>query len=316
MYFSGRIQPLHNTLEKKQSRFKSISKLVLKIGLSALAMYLVFTKIELSTVWDLIRKANWLWLFVAFILFNISKVFSAFRLLALIRNLGIHIDHWYNLKLCYVGMFYNLFLPGSVGGDGYKVVHLKRRFEAKTKHLVAAVLIDRISGAAILLFLALAFALPLPTFFIELPAWTYPLAILALITCLPALALVMWMLFRTFWKSFYAVTGWSFGVQLVQVLCAWAILLAFGVDSHFMIYFVLFLVSSLASMLPISFGGVGLRELVFLYASQYFPIEETPAIALGLMYFMVIAASSFIGIFVKLPEVGGDDKKTQLTTAT
>jgi len=290
-------------LDKKDSALKSGAKLVVKIGLSALAIYLVFTKIEIRTVWDLIRTANWLWLLLAFLLYNLSKVLSAFRLLALIRNLGIDIDHWYNLKLCYVGMFYNLFLPGGVGGDAYKVVHLKRRFDVKAKHMVAAVLVDRISGAAILVFLGLGFAVAIPAFFDPFPAWTYPLAILALIACLPALALLIWLVFRIFWKSFYVVTGWSFGVQFVQVVCAWVILLAFEVDSQFMIYSVLFLLSSLASMLPISFGGVGLRELVFLYASQYFAIDETAAIALGLMYFLVIAASSFIGIFVKLPGV-------------
>ncbi len=296
------------TLEKKPNKLKSFVKLSLKIGLSALAMYLVFTKIELATVWNLIRQSNVLWLLAAFVLFNISKVLSAFRLKSLLDAMEVRIDYVYHLKLCYVGMFYNLFLPGSVGGDGYKVIHLKRRFPVKTKHLVASVLIDRISGAAILLFLALAFALPVPAFFTEFPEWVYPLSIAALVVCIPALMLVIYLLFRTFWAALYPVIGWSFGVQLVQVLCAYTILLAFGVDSHFVIYFVLFLLSSLASMLPISFGGVGLRELVFLYASQYFAIDETAAIALGLMYFLVIAASSFIGIFVKLPGVGDEER--------
>jgi uncharacterized membrane protein YbhN (UPF0104 family) len=288
-------------LEKQPSALKRYLKLFVKIGLSALAMYLVFTKIELKTVWALIRSSHLGWLVVAFVLFNISKVLSAFRLLALLRALGIYIDHVYNLKICYVGMFYNLFLPGSIGGDGYKVVHLKRRFDVKTKHLVASVLIDRISGGAILVFLAILFALPIAVFFIDAPSWVIPVLVLAVIASLPALALVIWLFFKTFYKALWPVIGWSFGVQLVQVLVAYAILLSFGVDENFMIYFVLFLVSSLASMLPISFGGVGLRELVFLYASQYFPIDETAAIALGLMYFIVIAASSFIGIFLKLP---------------
>jgi hypothetical protein len=87
------------------------------------------------------------------------------------------------------------------------------------------------------------------------------------------------------------------------LICPYFIWLAYGVDDHFGVYFVLFLVSSIAAMLPISFGGVGLRELVFLYASALFPIEETAAVALGLAFFLITAGSSFIGVFLRLPDL-------------
>lgn len=296
-------------MNSTSKRTKAILKFCLKLGLSALAMYIVFRKVEFKEVWALVRVSNVGWLVVALLLFNLSKVFSAFRLLALLKPLGIHLDTGYNLKLCYVGMFYNLFLPGSIGGDGYKVVHLNRRFAAGVKLLVASVLLDRVSGGAVLLGMALGFSLWVTAQFDFLPGYTNILLLLGTVLSLPALMLTIRYLFPTFWPARYPVMWWSIAVQSVQVVCAYAILLAFGVDTHFMLYFVLFLVSSLASMLPISLGGVGLRELVFLYASQYLPIEETPAISLGLMYFVVIALSSFVGIFLKLPE--GDETAVQ-----
>ncbi len=283
-------------------RKKALLKFFLKLGLSALAMYIVFRKVEFTEVWALVRQSNVWWLVLAFLLFNLSKLFSAYRLLALLGAIGIDLDHAHNLRLCYVGMFYNLFLPGSIGGDGYKVVHLNRRFDAGVKLLVASVLLDRVSGGAILLAMALAFALPITAQFEVLPSYTDALLWLGLVVSLPALWILMRYVFQSFWEARVPVTLWSIAVQSVQVVCAFAILRAFGVEAHYMIYFVLFLASSLASMLPISLGGVGLRELVFLYASQYLPIDETSAISLGLMYFAIIALSSFVGVFIKLHE--------------
>lgn len=50
------------------------------------------------------------------------------------------------MKLYWLGMFYNLFLPGSISGDAYKIVILKRRYNAPYKKTSAAVLLDRFNG--------------------------------------------------------------------------------------------------------------------------------------------------------------------------
>lgn len=290
-----------DTAKEKKPKIHPYLKLTIKLGLSALAMWIVFRKVEFGEVWGLVRESNPLWLLLALILFNVSKWLSAYRLQALLRAISIDLDMNYQLRLTYVGMFYNLFLPGSVGGDGYKVVHLNKRFPASLKLLVASMLLDRASGGAILLAMAFGFAVFVIPYFDFFPSYSLALLIVLTVLCIPALLVGIRFVFPSFWSARYAILLWSIGVQAVQVLCAYAILLAFGVTELFMIYFVLFLVSSLASMLPISFGGVGLRELVFLYASQYLPIDETPAVSLGLMYFVVIAISSFAGVFVKLP---------------
>jgi len=267
-----------------------------------LAMWVVFRKVELAEVWELVRYSNLALLFVALILFNVSKWLSAHRLKAILKAIDIDLGIRFHLKLCYVGMFYNLFLPGSVGGDGYKVVYLNKRFSAKLKLLLASMLYDRASGGAILLSMAFAFGIFAIPYFDFFPDYSHYLTVLFSVLCIPALFLGTRFVFPSFWSARYPVFLWSIGVQGVQVLCAYAILLAFGVSDLFMLYFVLFLASSLASMLPVSFGGVGLRELVFVYAAQYLPIDETPAVSLGMMYFVVIALSSFAGIFIKLPE--------------
>jgi uncharacterized membrane protein YbhN (UPF0104 family) len=280
---------------------KSALKFLVKIALSALAIYLVFSKIELEEVWSLVKKSNPAYLLMAFLAFNFSKLISARRLWVLFHAIAVNITNEYNLRLYYIGMFYNLFLPGGIGGDGYKIFHLNKKSSASKRDLFSAVLLDRISGAALLAFLALAIASFQPVI-TELfpPFWTY-LIYLGAVAALPAL----WFLIRLAFAKFRSVTflaiHYSLWVQLAQLVCAWFILSAYGVEGNFSIYFVLFLVSSIAAMLPISFGGVGLRELVFLYASHELPIDETAAVALGLVFFLITALSSFIGVFLRLP---------------
>src|SRR5260370_40827739 len=77
---------------------------------------------------------------------KLSKLFSALRLNIYFRSIHIHLPEWANIKLYWLGMFYNLFLPGSISGDAYKVILLKRKFNTSYKKTSAAVLMDRFSG--------------------------------------------------------------------------------------------------------------------------------------------------------------------------
>jgi hypothetical protein len=43
-------------------------------------------------------------------------------------------------------MFYNLFLPVSISGDAYKVILLKKIYDAPYKKTTSAGLLDRFSG--------------------------------------------------------------------------------------------------------------------------------------------------------------------------
>ncbi len=294
-------------MEKQKT--KSAFKLLFKVALSALAIWLVFSKISLGEIWGLVSKANPVYLLLAFVAFNVSKFHSASRLLRLFAAINVPLAAMQNYALYYVGMFYNLFLPGGIGGDGYKVYWLHKQYGTSTKKLLSAVLLDRVAGAAILVCMALALALMAHELFLELPAYLWWLTLAGAVLSIPALAVLVKFAFPSFWSESVSLITWSVRVQLMQVVCAWLILRAIGVHDHQVLYFSLFLVSSLAAMLPVSFGGVGLRELMFLYAAQYLPIDGTAAVTLGLIFFLITAVSSFAGVFMKLPkkEAGQED---------
>ncbi len=55
------------------------------------------------------------YLLPAFILFNLSKIVGSIRLNRYFRAVGIELSELEALRLYYIGMFYNLFLPQGLG---------------------------------------------------------------------------------------------------------------------------------------------------------------------------------------------------------
>ena len=98
-------------------------------------------------------------------------------------------------------------------------------------------------------------------------------------------------------------TMYSLAVQFAQLVSAYCILLALGVTENINIYLVLFLISSIATILPISFGGLGLREITFTFMLAYFPIKEDYAIAYALSFYIITVITSSFGIVYNFKEI-------------
>jgi glycosyltransferase 2 family protein len=93
------------------SPFISKLKLLLKIVVTVVCLWYVFSRLDFKEIWIALKTANWLWLFLALIIYAISKLLGAKRLTIYFKNIGIHLPEWQNIKLYWLGMFYNLFLP-------------------------------------------------------------------------------------------------------------------------------------------------------------------------------------------------------------
>src|SRR5215831_11435949 len=137
---------MEEAAEKNESKVSKYLKLLLKIGVTVVCFWYISKKIDFHAAREAFLKANWWWLFLAVVLLMLSKLFSAFRLNIYFRNIHLHLPEWRNIKLYWLGMFYNLFLPGSISGDAYKVVLLKKKYDSSYKKTSAAVLLDRFSG--------------------------------------------------------------------------------------------------------------------------------------------------------------------------
>lgn len=282
------------------SKTKKLLKTGAKFLITGLALYFVFSKIDWNQVSGLLINANLFYLALATIFFVGSKVISAFRLQLFFRVISLNISHRYNLKLAWIGMFYNLFLPGGIGGDGYKVYLLNKQYGTKVKHLIQASLIDRISGlVSLLILVGIGFLLlDLSAF----PSWIEYLDIICLGLVFPVFYYASKFLFQPFKSVALKSLIWSVAVQFMQVISAIFILASIGIRTDHIAYSVLFLISSFVSILPFTIGGLGSREITFLIGFQYFGIEESYSIALSLLFTLITALVSLGGIFMKVRE--------------
>lgn len=276
-------------------------KTVLKLGLTALALYLVFRKIDTDQLWQITKTIQWVWLIPAILLFILSKVFTALRLNLYYKDIDLFISEKLNIKLYLIGMFYNLFLPGGIGGDGYKVYLLNKQFQIPVKTLVQASLLDRLGGLVAIVFLFLVLVIPVDLilpFDSQIP-WELLTAVAAVLV-FPAFWMIQKLMFNAFLPSFWKANAYSFAGQLAQLICAVFILMSLGVEEGILAYQLVFLLSSIVAVLPLTIGGVGARELVFVYAHTYAGIDQATAVAFSLIFFIISAAVSLIGSAVKV----------------
>ncbi|SEF53883.1 lysylphosphatidylglycerol synthase transmembrane domain-containing protein [Algoriphagus boritolerans] len=281
--------------------FSNQLKTALKLLLTGLALYLVFRKIDTGQLWQITKTIQWIWLIPAVLLFVASKVFTAFRLNLYFKNIGLQISENQNWRLYLIGMFYNLFLPGGIGGDGYKVYLLNKHFKTPVKKLIQSALLDRLGGLVAIVFLlfGLFLIVDIQLDFLESQLWN-GLMIAGLLLTIPAFWLAQKFFFLDFLPSFWPANGWSFAGQIAQLICAWFILKSLGITENILAYQLVFLLSSIVAVLPLTIGGVGARELVFVYAHAYAGIEETVAVAFSLLFFLISAAVSLVGSFIKV----------------
>lgn len=278
----------------RQIKLNKHIKFFLKLSVTVAALYFVFRRIDISEVWALYKQINPLWIIPAILLFIGSKVFSAFRLNGFFRCTGLQLSDRANLRLYLLGMFYNLFLPGGIGGDGYKIYMLNRKEKIKVKDLLFSILLDRISGSfAILLLVILLF------YFVPVNiSFNYKAFLWLLI---PISVGIYYLVISRFFKQFVPVfllsNGQSLAVQVLQVLSVFFILKALGQTGQELSYILLFLVSSVIAGLPITVGGVGAREMTFLLGAGILGLDTGLSVAVSLMFYLVTASISLCGSY-------------------
>jgi uncharacterized membrane protein YbhN (UPF0104 family) len=273
-------------------------KLLIQIGLTLLAIYLLLSKVSADDILTAIKTSNIYYLLLAFIAFNLSKIISAVRLNQFFMDIGLKLSQSYNLSLYYLGMFYNLFLPGGIGGDGYKVYHLNKKHHKKVLTLTKALLLDRISGLiALLLFTTF---LLLFSSFSKISYWIPVGSLLFLLTIYPLTLLIYKSKFREFLESFKSTNFKALLVQLFQLICAYFIIISLDSHADIIDLLVIFFISSIVAILPFTVGGIGARELTFLYMLEYIHSDVNIGVTLSVLFFIITAISSLIGIlFIK-----------------
>jgi uncharacterized protein (TIRG00374 family) len=129
-----------------------------RFGFSGLLLWYLFSKIDWEKTISTLKSADPLYIFFGLLIFVVINGVILFRWAIFIRALDLSVPLRTTTRYFFIGLFGNLFLPSSIGGDIIKVLGLCRETPQKAR-VVASVLLDRLSGfAGIVIVAILAYA--------------------------------------------------------------------------------------------------------------------------------------------------------------
>ena len=96
---------------------------------------------------------------------------------------------------------------------------------------------------------------------------------------------------------FWSTIVYSLFVQGLQVISILFILNGLNISTDIHPYVLVFLCSSIVSVIPLTIGGIGSRELTFVYGAQWFNLSEEKSLGTSMLFFLLNALVSLIGIY-------------------
>lgn len=303
-----------NTVKPKLILF---AKLLVSAGLLAF----FFSRIDLGLFVQIIAAADLKYVAVALIIYLATQMLSALRWMALARPLGFTPPLTELASYYFIGMFFNLFAPGTVGGDISKVYYLARGgagekdqgWATAIMRSTISVVADRAIGMLVLVWLGAAGLMLFPDYAVPAVARsvTYALALgLAVgglllplvVRLLPRggspLVAKLRMALESYGAGVWAIPlalAYSTVVHLVQ---AWMHIFmgrALGVEIPYSFCIIIYPLVGTFAALPLSFNGIGLREYGYLFLLPAIGISAEKAIAFGLLLFTIVALDSLLG---------------------
>jgi uncharacterized membrane protein YbhN (UPF0104 family) len=284
-------------------------KFLISVGLIGFFVW----RIDFSNVYAAILKTKVSYLLIGLVLYPLGQVICAIKWQYLARALGIHKDLKPMVGLYFIGMFFNLFLPTSIGGDITRSLYLNPR-SGNTRSSFLSVLVERGTGVLSMLILAsvvmlsrygatlptiLRYGFPVASVFVFVFIWILPYALRNTRTKIRRL---LFQELIVFWKHprigivavLYSVIFHSILVA-IHVCIARALSLNIPVPYHF----ITVSLASLASLLP-SFNGIGVRDGAYIYLLSRIGIDKGFGLLFSFLWFLIMAVSSFIGCIVYL----------------
>jgi uncharacterized protein (TIRG00374 family) len=273
-----------------------------------------------------LSRADWrLWALTVGI-YLVAQVLSALRWRLLAQPLGLQGTLGRFTAIYFIGMYFNLFLPTSVGGDVLRAWYVDQGGGRKVEALLS-VFVDRLNGFLVLLGIACVAAIFSPGVRVGLCGYEVPLAWLAwflgasavlglagvvlvsrlplALNRLPLVGARMTGLARQLTTAIdlylrhprllLATTLLSLGVQAANVILVWLTGVALGVPVPFAYYWVVVPLLSVASMLP-SMNGLGVREGAMVLMLTPVGVSQTAALGLAYLGRITMTAASLAGL--------------------
>lgn len=306
---------------------KFFLKLFIKISISVLLLIFLFNRIDFKKIFLCIRTADVLSLGFGFLLFILVILMALIRWIILLRTLKKGISFSRIFSSYSGGLFFNLFLPSAIGGDITRIIDLSAHTK-DTSSIFATVLLDRLFGCVGLVLVALVGFLY--AYFIGLACDLKLLFFILLVLIIMApfiLTLFNKKIFNFINKILFFKILQDFSAKfhnscyrfrfekkalLNSILLSVALQAVYAIVSYFIgrslgitiniIYYLIFVpIINTITILPISIGGLGLRDnaAIVLFSALGVSSDKIAAMTLinfGFIFFIGIIGGIIYGI--------------------
>lgn len=308
-------------------------RLLLRAAAAGLLLWLAFRwalppeSRELATLreaWVLPLPRALAWLAAAVALFGLNFAVGALRFQLLLRGAGLPAHLAPLLRAYVVASFFNLLLPTGLPGDAFRLTAARRDL-GRGAELLGVLALERLLSLAALAALVLGALPQLPG--LEPPALRAALGIVGasllvgtlLLAHRPTVAWLRrsatWPLAR--WPRLEGVVGRSLGavaalsergatlaaafalsVLMQAILVACVFLLARPLDASVSLWghALVVPITALATLLPLTLGGIGIREHLYLALYGSLGMRAPVALSLSLATFAMILVWSLVGL--------------------
>lgn len=307
---------------------KIVNIIRILVSFSLLSFLIYRNKDNFESIISALKDINIPFLIIAVILYTLALAFIPYRWGTLLRAHNFFVSKGFLLQSAFIGFFYNNFLPTNVGGDFYRVYDLYKNKSVPINENISAVVMERIIGnLSGIIYFVLSFAFGMfgyltrgtkigltISFFIVLviltllfrPRWFKIHILLAKYRIFskirPKLKSFHQILisYRYKFKHLFISFLYSFLIQIIFIICYYFISLSLGLNLKFPMFFFIVPFASLVASIPISIGGIGIRENATVFILESFGIAESQAVLFSFIILFIILFNGILGGLVYL----------------
>jgi uncharacterized protein (TIRG00374 family) len=308
---------------KINQSLKNIAIYLLKIGVTIGLLIFLFKKTDINKMISIVKDMDLFYFVIAIIFFVFTYYLGILRWQVLLKGADVKVS-FSRVTISYLmGLAINLFSPSTVGGDLARGIDLSIYASKSKPKILATVILDRIFGYVAIILIA-SFSLIFGYKFVNDKAVIVSFGILALLLLAILLILfsknVLNILLRIFGKieiiknalvrfhdavSLFRLKSrlnsviyglfLSLVIQFGAVLLIYFLALALKIDIDMVYFFVFVPIINAISMIPITIGGLGLRDSSAVFFFTRAGLSASAAFTLSLMTFLFFVISGIIG---------------------
>ncbi len=140
------------------SRTNRIALTALQVAITIGALvWLLHDPQKRAEMWRILVQADPFWFLAGIATYGVVEIIAAWRWEGLLHVQGIFLSRTRLITLLLIGVFFNFFIPGGTGGDVVKIYYLIKEAPGKGAGAVLSVLVDRIVGLFALILMAAVF---------------------------------------------------------------------------------------------------------------------------------------------------------------